>query len=91
VHDLDRAIAFYRDTLGMTYLFQARQHGLFRLRRNSFDAGVPERPTSIIRRRSFTTSDDIEKVYDILQRARSRVCRQAAPGRAHADYDLWLG
>jgi catechol 2,3-dioxygenase-like lactoylglutathione lyase family enzyme len=45
VHDLDRAIAFYRDTLGLRFLFQAPPQMAF------FDCGgirlllgVPERP-----------------------------------------------
>jgi len=45
VKDLDRAIAFYRDTLGMTFLFQAPPNMAF------FDCdgirimlGVPDRP-----------------------------------------------
>ena len=29
VHDIDRAIAFYRDTLGMSFLFQAGTLGFF--------------------------------------------------------------
>ena len=47
VHDLDRAIAFYRDVLGMKFLFEAPPNMAF------FDCGgirlmlgVPDRPGS---------------------------------------------
>src|SRR5206468_12697595 len=68
VKDLDRAIAFYRDTLGMQFLFQAPPAMAF------FDCsgvrlmlGVPERPdldhpASLI----YYRVDDIEKVYRTL-------------------------
>jgi predicted enzyme related to lactoylglutathione lyase len=92
VHDLDRAIAFYRDTLGITYLFQAPPNMAF------FDCGgirlmlgVPDRPdldhpASII----YYKVDDIEKVYETFKaRGVEFVVKPhlVAPMPA---YDLWL-
>ena len=92
VKDLDRAIAFYRDTLGMTFLFQAPPNMAF------FDCGgirimlgVPDRadldhPASII----YYKVDDIERVYETFRaRGVEFVVKPhlVAPMPA---YDLWL-
>lgn len=92
VHDLDRAIAFYRDVLGMKFLFEAPPNMAF------FDCGgirlmlgVPDRPeldhpASII----YYKVDDIERVYEIFNaRGVEFVVKPhlVAPMPA---YDLWL-
>ncbi|PYS44718.1 MAG: hypothetical protein DMF71_02455, partial [Acidobacteria bacterium] len=64
VKDLDRAIAFYRDTLGMKFLFQAPPnmaffdcHGI-RLMLGIADRPELDHPASII----YYKVDDIERV-----------------------------
>jgi methylmalonyl-CoA/ethylmalonyl-CoA epimerase len=44
VHDLDRAIRFYRDTLGVPFLFQVPNMAFFRCGTVSLMLGLPERP-----------------------------------------------
>ena len=92
VHDLDRAIAFYRDILGMTFLFRAPPNMAF------FDCGgirlmlgVPDRPdldhpASII----YYKVDDIEKVYEVFHaRGVEFIIKPHLVAQMPA-YDLWL-
>src|SRR5258708_29789556 len=68
VHDLERAIAFYRDILGMTFLFQAPPAMAFfdcggiRLMLGVADRPDLDHPASII----YYKLDDIERVYEIF-------------------------
>ena len=92
VHDLGRAIAFYRDTLGMAYLFQAPPNMAF------FDCdgirlmlGVPDRPdldhpASII----YYKVDDIEKVYETFKARGVEFIVKPHLVAPMPDYDLWL-
>jgi predicted enzyme related to lactoylglutathione lyase len=79
VKDLDRAIAFYRDILGMTFLFEAPPSmaffgcGEIRIMLGVADRPELDHPASII----YYKVDDI-------QSARGRVHRQTASSRAHA-------
>ena len=71
VRDLDRAVAFYRDTLGVPFLFAAPPHMAF------FDCdgirlmlSIPEKPefdhpSSIL----YFTVDDIKKSHESLSQA----------------------
>src|SRR5579863_7142112 len=92
VHDIDRAVAFYRDTLGMRFLFQAGPKMAF------FDCGgvrlmlaLPEKPefdhpSSIF----YFKVGDIKAVAETLQ---SRTVKFDAPPHllaAMPDYDLWM-
>jgi methylmalonyl-CoA/ethylmalonyl-CoA epimerase len=92
VQDLDRAVRFYRDTLGLPLLFQAPPNLAF------FDCGgvrlmltLPEGPeagrgTSIV----YYVVDDIQAVYGTL-RARG-VDFLNPPGllARMPDHDLWM-
>jgi len=92
VHDIDRAVAFYRDTLGMRFLFQAGPKMAF------FDCGgvrlmlaVPEKPEfdhpgSIF----YFKVGDIQAVAATLQ-ARG-VVFEGPPHllAAMPDHDLWM-
>lgn len=92
VHDLDRAIGFYRDTLGMTFLFQAPPNMAF------FDCGgirlllgVPDRPdldhpASII----YYKVDDIERVYETLKARGVNFVAKPHLVAPMPTYDLWL-
>lgn len=92
VHDLEKAVAFYRDTLGMPFLFQAPPKMAF------FDCGglrlmltVPEKaefdhPSSIF----YFKVDDIQAVAQTLQ---SRGAEFETPPHmiaAMPDHDLWM-
>lgn len=92
VNDLDRAIEFYRDTLGMQFLFQAPPAMAF------FDCGgirlmlgVAERPdlnhpASII----YYKVDDIEKVYETLDDRGVVFLTKPHLVAPMPDHDLWL-
>lgn len=92
VHDLDRAIAFYRDTLGMKFLFQAPPAMAF------FDCGgirimlgVPDRPdlahpASII----YYRVDDIEKIYEVFKARGVEFVAKPHLVAPMPTYDLWL-
>src|ERR1051325_9211746 len=69
VKDLDRAIAFYRDTLGMTFLFEAPPNMAFfdcggiRIMLGIADRPDLDHPSSII----YYKVDDIERVYETFK------------------------
>jgi methylmalonyl-CoA/ethylmalonyl-CoA epimerase len=90
--DLGRAISFYRDTLGMRFLFQAPPNMAF------FDCdgirlmlGVPDRPdldhpASII----YYKVDDIERVYETLKAGGVHFLTKPHLVAPMPNYDLWL-
>jgi predicted enzyme related to lactoylglutathione lyase len=90
--NLDRAIAFYRDILGMQFLFQAPPAMAF------FDCGgirimlgVPDKPelahpASVI----YYNVDDIEKVYRTLSERGVEFIIKPHLVAPMPDYDLWL-
>jgi predicted enzyme related to lactoylglutathione lyase len=92
VHDLERAIAFYRDVLGMKFLFQAPPNMAFfdcegiRLLLGVADRPELDHPASII----YYKVDDIERVYEIFK---ARGVEFVVPPHLVAPmptYDLWL-
>lgn len=92
VKDLDRAIAFYRDMLGMRFLFQAPPGMAF------FDCGGirimlgianrPElnHPASII----YYKVDDIRKVYEVFNARGIEFIVKPHLVAPMPTYDLWL-
>ncbi|MDX6576144.1 MAG: methylmalonyl-CoA/ethylmalonyl-CoA epimerase [Blastocatellia bacterium] len=92
VKDIERAIAFYRDTLGMTFLFEAPPNMAF------FDCdgirlllGVPDRPeldhpASII----YYKVDDIERFYEVFKARGVEFLVKPHLVAPMPDYDLWL-
>ncbi|HKW42257.1 MAG TPA: VOC family protein [Gemmatimonadales bacterium] len=90
--DLDRAIRFYRDTLGMPFLFQAPpQMAFFQCGGTRLMLGVPEQPeldhpASVI----YYLVPDIAAAHTTLQgRGVEFITNPQLVHRA-ADYDLWL-
>jgi predicted enzyme related to lactoylglutathione lyase len=92
VHDLDKAIAFYRDTLGMQFLFQAPPNMAFfncggiRLMLGVADRPELDHPPSII----YYKVADIQATYEALK---SRGVDFVAKPHLVAklpDHDLWL-
>ena len=92
VKELDRAIAFYRDTLGMTFLFQAPPNMAF------FDCGgirimlgLPDRPdldhpASII----YYKVEDIQRVYETFKARGVEFVVKPHLVAPMPTYDLWL-
>ncbi len=92
VHDLERAVAFYRDVLGMRFLFQVPRMAFFDCGGVRLMLGLPERPefdhpASIL----YYQVDDIHAAHDAL--AEAAVAFEEKPHLVAklADHDLWIG
>lgn len=91
VHDLSKAVAFYRDTLGMKFLFEVPKMAFFDCGGVRLMLGLPERPefdhaASII----YYKVDDIQGAFEALS---SRGVR--FEGKPHLvarmpDHELWM-
>ena len=92
VKDLDRAIAFYRDILGMTFLFQAPPNMAFfdcggiRLLLGVADRPELDHPSSII----YYKVDDIDRVYEIFKARGVEFIVKPHLVAPMPTYDLWL-
>ncbi len=92
VKDLDRAIAFYRDMLGMTFLFQAPPNMAFfdcggvRLMLGVADRPEINHPASII----YYKVDDIERVYETFNARGVEFIVKPHLVAPMPTYDLWL-
>ena len=92
VHDIDRAVKFHRDTLGLPLLFQAPpslaffQMGAVRLMLSPPENAEQDHPGSVL----YLRVTDIEAVHRTL--VGRGVTFVGEPHRVHqaADYDLWL-
>jgi predicted enzyme related to lactoylglutathione lyase len=89
--DLDRAVAFYRDTLGMSFLFRVPNMAFFDCAGIRLMLGVPEAPefdhaSSIL----YFTVDDIQQAHTTL--ADRGVDFRSEPHRIAKmpDHDLWM-
>jgi catechol 2,3-dioxygenase-like lactoylglutathione lyase family enzyme len=90
VADLERATAFYRDTLGMQLLFEAPGMSFFRCGDVRLMLGLPQReddPTSHI---LYFRVDDIDAACETLKGRGVDFIRP--PRRVHRDeeHELWL-
>ena len=92
IHDLARAVAFYRDTLGMKHLFSAGTMAFFDCGGIRLMLAIPEKPefdhpSSIL----YFKVDDIERAAETLS-ARG-VTFEAKPHLVAKlpAHDLWLG
>lgn len=91
VHDIAAAIAFYRDKLGMSFLFQAGSMAFFQCGSVRLMLALPEKPefdhpASVI----YYRVDDIEAVAREFDRR--GVSFIAKPHRIHktAESELWM-
>lgn len=92
VHDLERAVAFYRDVLGMRFLFQVPRMAFFDCGGVRLMLGLPDRPefdhpASIL----YYQVDDIHAAHAAL--AAAGVVFEEKPHLVAklADHDLWIG
>jgi methylmalonyl-CoA/ethylmalonyl-CoA epimerase len=92
VKDLDRAIAFYRDMLGMTFLFTAPPNMAFfdcggiRIMLGVADRPDLDHPASII----YYKVDDIERVYETFKARGVEFIIKPHLVAPMPTYDLWL-
>ena len=92
VKDLERAVDFYRDRLGMRFLFQVPRMAFFECGGVRLLLGLPERPefdhpASIL----YYRVEDIQAAHAAL--AAAGVAFEAPPHFVArlADHDLWIG
>jgi len=91
VHDLEKAIAFYRDTLGIRFLFQVPQMAFFDCGGIRLMLGVPEtpefdHPSSIL----YYKIDDIHAAFETLT-ARGVMFKDKPHLIAKLpDHELWM-
>ena len=92
VKDLDRAIAFYRDMLGMRFLFTAPpgmaffECGDIRIMLGRADRPEIDHPASII----YYKVNDIEKVYEVFNARGVEFIVKPHLVAPMPTYDLWL-
>lgn len=91
VHDLARATAFYRDTLGMRFLFEVPKMAFFDCGGVRLMLGLPERPefdhpASIL----YYKVDDIHTAHQVLKER--NVAFESAPHliARMPDHELWM-
>ncbi len=92
VRDLDAAIAFYRDTLGMKFLFQAPPGMAFfdcggiRLLLGVTEDAEGQKPASII----YYRVEDIDAAHRILSSRGVQFEREPEVAHKAEGYELWL-
>ena len=90
-HDLDRAAAFYRDTLGIKHLFTVPKMAFFDCGGIRLMLAIPERsdldhPSSIL----YFKVPDIQKAYETLQSRGVHFANKPILVAPMATHDLWL-
>jgi methylmalonyl-CoA/ethylmalonyl-CoA epimerase len=91
VKDLDRAVVFYRDTLGMTFLFQVPNLAFFDCRGVRLMLSRPEtpefdHPASIL----YYRVDDLNQAYSTLRERGAEFVDQPHLIAQMSDHDLWM-
>ena len=91
VRDLDRAVAFYRDVLGLTFLFRVPNLAFFdcdgvRLMLSPPETAELERHSSII----YFTVDDIHAAHQTLRDRGAQFDDQPHIIANMETYDLWM-
>jgi methylmalonyl-CoA/ethylmalonyl-CoA epimerase len=91
VHDLKKAVAFYRDTLGMKYLFEAGDLAFFDCGGIRLMLGLPDKPefdhpSSII----YYRVADIQRSYELLMSRGVNFEEKPVLIARLQDHDLWL-
>ena len=91
VRDVKRAIAFYRDVLGMEFLFEVPRMGFFNcdgIRLMLAESESPEfdHPASII----YYGVDDIQQVFDTLSQVGVVFTSPPRKIATVGEYDLWM-
>ena len=91
VHNLERAIAFYRDTLGMKHLFTVPKMSFFDCAGIRLMLGIPEKPefdhpSSVV----YFKVGDIQAAYDTLVARGVHFEGKPAFIAPMASHDLWM-
>ncbi len=91
VHDLDRAIGFYRDVLGLPFLFRAQQLAFFdcaglRLMLSTPERHDLDRPASVL----YFDVSDLQRSYDALRERGASFVDAPHLIAKMPDHDLWM-
>jgi predicted enzyme related to lactoylglutathione lyase len=90
-HDLDRAVAFYRDRLGMAFLFRVPTMAFFQCGGVTVMLGVPEpgfdHPASIV----YYQVADIAAAHRTLAARGVQFVREPLLTHRAPDHELWIG
>lgn len=91
VHDLKKAVTFYRDTLGMKYLFEAGDLAFFDCGGIRLMLALPDKPefdhpSSII----YYRVADIQRSYELLMSRGVNFEEKPVLIARLQDHDLWL-
>src|SRR5713226_2933301 len=91
IHDLARAVAFYRDTLGMKHLFTAGTMAFFDCGGIRLMLAIPEKPefdhpSSII----YYRVPDIQRAYEVLSSRGVHFEEKPELVARLSDHDLWM-
>ncbi|HEX8697029.1 MAG TPA: VOC family protein [Longimicrobium sp.] len=91
VHDLERAVAFYRDVLGLKLLFEVPKMAFFQCGEVRLMLGVPEKPefdhpASIL----YYKVGDIHAAHEQLKAAGARMEDEPHLIARMPDHELWM-
>jgi methylmalonyl-CoA/ethylmalonyl-CoA epimerase len=93
VKDLDRAVAFYRDVLGLPFLFQAPpglaffECGGVRLMLDAVVQGEHDHPASVI----YYLVEDLERSWSSVVGRGAEIVDEPHMIAKMPDHDLWMG
>ena len=90
-HDIERAVTFYRDQLGMNHLFTVPKMAFFDCGGVTLMLGIPEgpqfdHPSSVV----YFDVDDLDGTYAILKDRGVRFEGQPHLIAPMGQYDLWM-
>ena len=90
-HDLDRAVRFYKETLGMPFLFQVPRMAFFQCGPTTLMLGIPESPefdhaASLV----YYLVPDIASAHATLRSRGVEFITEPRLVHRAADYELWL-
>ena len=90
VNDLNRATEFYRDTLGMTFLFEAGQMAFFQCGTMRLMIGLAEKPVAPASTIVYFKVADIRAAHTTLQEQGVTFLEAPHLIARMPDHDLWL-
>lgn len=90
VKDLDRAVAFYRDSLGLKFLFQPGNLAFFDCGGIRLMLSPPEKPSELYSSILYLRVDDIESAHRELASRGVRFEREPHLIARMETHDLWM-
>lgn len=90
IRDVERAIAFYRDTLGLKFLFRAGQLAFFDIGGVRLLLSPPERDGKAFSSVLYFRVPDIQKAYSQLKADKVEFIGEPSMIARMPDHELWL-